>query len=270
MGFFLDQSSASGTVFFNKLKSAIQLNKIIPQYQPVVRLSDGQVSSFEVLARWMDDSLGAVSPNLFIPLAESAKLIRTLTESMVDQVINDLPMITSKFPNAKLAINISPSLFKSNQLLQIFLDRSLRFGHLYKNLDLELVESEMLDKEEETSNQIEQLAQMDLSITIDDYGKNYSSLARLVQLPFSRLKIDQSFVKDLGVKKESRIVIKNIVALANDLGISVVAEGVETVVQFEDLLDLGCEYGQGWYFERDVPVHKIANLPLHYVTLAQP
>lgn len=265
----MDQSSASGTIFFNKLKSAIQSNKIIPQYQPVVRLLDGEISSFEVLARWTDEHFGAVPPSHFIPVAESAKLIRALTESMVDQVINDLPLIKSRFSSAKLAINISPSLFKSNQLLQIFLDRSGECGHLYKNLDLEIVESEMLDKEEDTSNQIERLAQMDLSITIDDYGKNYSSLARLVQLPFNRLKIDQCFVKDLGVKNESRIVIKNIIALSHDLGISVIAEGVETQLQFDALRDLGCEYGQGWYFERDLPVHQVANLPLRYTIPTQ-
>jgi len=129
---------------------------------------------------------------------------------------------------------------------------------------LEIVESEILDKEGDTSHQIEQLAQMNLSITIDDYGKNYSSLARLVQLPFSRLKIDRCFVKDLGVKKESYIVIKNIIALSDDLGISVVAEGVETLLQLKELRDLGCEYAQGWYFERDVPIHQISKLPLHY------
>ena len=260
----MNQASASSTIFFNKLKSAIQFNKIIPQYQPVVRLLDGEVSSFEVLARWTDEHFGAVSPEQFIPVAESAKLIRALTESMLDQVIDDLPVVKARFPNGKLAVNISPSLFKSNQLLQIFSDRFDGCGHLYKSLDLEIVESEMLDKEEDTSHQIERLAQMDLSITIDDYGKNYSSLARLVQLPFSRLKIDQCFVKGLGVKKESHIVIKNIIALSNDLGISVIAEGVETQLQFDALRDLGCEYGQGWHFERDVPIHKIASLPLHY------
>lgn len=260
----MNQASASSTIFFNKLKSAIQFNKIVPNYQPVVRLLDGQISSFEVLARWTDDQYGVVSPEKFIPMAESSKLIGLLTESIVDQVIVDFPRVKARFPQSNIAINISPSLFKANQLLQIFLDRAMEFGHLYKSLDLEIVESEMLDKEDDTSNQIEQLSKMDLSITIDDYGKNYSSLARLVQLPFNRLKIDQYFVKDLGVKKESRIVIKNIVSLASDLGIAVVAEGVETPLQLNELLDLGCDYGQGWYFERDVPAHQVANLPLHY------
>jgi EAL domain-containing protein (putative c-di-GMP-specific phosphodiesterase class I) len=264
MGYFLNQATASSTIFFNKLKSAIQLNKIIPQYQPVIKLLEGEVSSFEVLARWTDEHYGAVSPEKFIPVAESSKLIGLLTESIIDQVIIDLPNIKARFPQIKLAINISPSLFKSNQLLQIFLDRADQFGHLYQSLDLEIIESEMLDKEDETTYQIEQLSKMDLSITIDDYGKNYSSLARLVQLPFNRLKIDQHFVKDLGVKKESRIVIKNIIALANDLGIAVIAEGVETSMQLKELLDLGCEYGQGWYFERDVPVSKLMELPKNY------
>lgn len=260
----MNQDYASSTIFFNKLKNAIEFNKIFPKYQPVVRLIDGHISSFEVLARWTDAQLGAVSPEKFIPVAESARLIKALTESIIDQAIDDLPLIKNRFPEAKLAINISPSLFKANQLLQIFVDRSESCGHLFKCLDLEIVESEMLDSEEEAINQIEQLNRMGLNITIDDYGKNYSSLARLVQLPFNRLKIDQCFVKDLASKKESRIVIKNIIALANDLEISVIAEGIETVEQLDALLDLGCEYGQGWYFSRDVPASEIAKLPLNY------
>jgi len=116
----LNQASAPSTIFFNKLKSAIQFNKIIPQYQPIVRLLDGEVSSFEVLARWTDEHFGVVSPEQFIPVAESAKLISALTESMLDQVIDDLPVVNARFSNSKLSVNISPSLFKSNQLLQIF------------------------------------------------------------------------------------------------------------------------------------------------------
>ena len=230
-----------------------------------MRLLDGHISSFEVLARWTDEVYGAVSPEKFIPVAESAKLIKALTESIINQVVYDLPSIQKRFPNAKLAINISPSLFKGNQLLQLFMSRSESIGHLFKCLDLEIVENEMLDKEEEAISQIEQLVQMGLSITIDDYGKNYSSLARLVQMPFNRLKIDQYFVKDLATKKESRIVVKNIIALANDLEISVTAEGIETPAQLDILLELGCAYGQGWYFERDVPASGIEKLPLNYI-----
>ena len=260
----MTKSQELGTAFFNRLKNAIQFNKIRPQYQPVVRLESGEISSFEVLARWTDDGYGVISPAQFIPMAESARLIKPLTESIVDQAINDMPIIKRSFPKSKLAINISPNLFKNNQLLQIFSDRAPQYKSYFKEIDLEIIESEMLDKEDETTKQIELLNAMGLSITIDDYGKNYSSLARLVQLPFNRLKIDQCFIKNLASTKESRIVVKNIIALANDLDISVIAEGIETSFQHNILLDLGCEYGQGWLYEKDVPVSEIAKLPLNY------
>lgn len=260
----LIENAIPSTLFFNKLKNAIQFNKIRPQYQPVVKLANGVISSFEVLARWTDDSLGVVSPGQFIPVAESSKLIRSLTESIIDQVLVDMPSIKSKFNHIKLAVNISPNLFKSNVLLDIFNARIKQHSHLFSSLDLEIVESEMLDREEETTAQIQLLNQMGLNITIDDYGKNYSSLSRLVELPFNRLKIDQAFVKDLGIKRESTIVVRNILALAADLNISVIAEGIENARQRDALLELGCEYGQGWFYERDVSVGQIHALPMAY------
>lgn len=260
----MDRISTSSTTFFNKLKSAIQNHKITPHYQPVVNLSNGNVSSFEVLARWKDENYGAISPGDFIPVAESAKLIRTLTESILDQLINDLPRIKATFIHAKFAINISPSLFAANQLLQIFNDRSAISGRHFHDIDLEIIENEMLENENETNDQIFELNKMGLNITIDDYGKSYSSLARLVQLPFNRLKIDQSFVKDLGIRREAEIIIRNIIDLANKLDIKVIAEGVENSQQREMLTDFGCDYAQGWLFSAALPFDEIHQLPVKF------
>ena len=246
----------------NKIKMALESGLIKPHYQPVVELLSGKITSFEALARWSDDDFGAVAPDTFIPVAEQTGLITTLTERIVDQVLADLPGIRSRFPDSRVAINISSALFKDSTVVKIFGSRFARAKADYPSLTLEVVEGEILDTDVTAAAQLGALREWGLGLSIDDFGKEYSSHSRLASLSFSNLKIDQDFIQHLDTQKTARIVVKNIISLAQDLGITVTAEGIETIRQREILIELGCGQGQGWLFGAALTAAQLLELPL--------
>jgi EAL domain-containing protein (putative c-di-GMP-specific phosphodiesterase class I) len=248
-------------VLENKLHSALRAKIIVPHYQSIVDLASGKVIGFEALARWHDAELGAVAPDTFIPIIEESGRIKELTDLIVDQIIIDLPTIKKKFPGALVSINVSSLLFADEYLLKLFGQRLVQFKNEYPSLVLEIVEGKIIEANAQVGAQITQLRDWGLGISIDDFGKDYSSHSRLIALPFNHLKIDREFIHQLGKSKNADIVVKNIIDLAQNLGISVTAEGVETQQQRNVLVQLGCHCGQGWYFERDQPLDRLHGLP---------
>ena len=248
-------------VLENKLHSALRAKIIVPHYQSIVDLASGKVIGFEALARWHDAELGAVAPDTFIPIIEESGRIKELTDLIIDQIIIDLPTIKKKFPGALVSINVSSLLFADEYLLTLFGKRLVQFKSDYPSLILEIVEGKIIEANAQVGAQITQLREWGLGISIDDFGKDYSSHSRLIALPFNHLKIDREFIHQLGKSKNADIVVKNIIDLAQNLGISVTAEGVETQQQRNVLVQLGCHCGQGWYFERDQPLDRLHGLP---------
>ena len=248
-------------VLENKLHSALRAKIIVPHYQSIVDLASGTVIGFEALARWHDAELGAISPDTFIPIIEESGRIKELTDLIVDQIIIDLPTIKKKFPSALISINVSSLLFADEYLLKLFGQRLVPFKSEYPSLILEIVEGKIIEANAQVGSQITQLREWGLGISIDDFGKDYSSHSRLIALPFNHLKIDREFIHQLGKSKNADIVVKNIIDLAQNLGISVTAEGVETQQQRNVLVQLGCHCGQGWYFEKDQPLERLHGLP---------
>jgi sensor c-di-GMP phosphodiesterase-like protein len=248
-------------VLENKLHSALRAKIIVPHYQSIVDLASGKVIGFEALARWHDAELGAVAPDTFIPIIEESGRIQELTDLMIDQVMIDLPTIKKKFPGAVVSINVSSLLFADEYLLKLFGQRLMQFKSEYPSLILEIVEGKIIEANAQVGSQITQLREWGLGISIDDFGKDYSSHSRLIALPFNHLKIDREFIHQLGKSKNADIVVKNIIDLAQNLGISVTAEGVETQQQRNVLVQLGCHCGQGWYFEKDQPLERLHGLP---------
>jgi EAL domain-containing protein (putative c-di-GMP-specific phosphodiesterase class I) len=248
-------------VLENKLHSALRAKVIVPHYQSIVDLATGKVIGFEALARWHDAELGAVAPDTFIPIIEDSGRIEELTDLMIDQIVIDLPTIKQKFPGALVSINVSSLLFADQYLLKLFGQRLVQYKSEYPSLILEIVEGKIIEANAQVGSQITQLRDWGLGISIDDFGKDYSSHSRLIALPFNHLKIDREFIHQLGKSKNADIVVKNIIDLAQSLGISVTAEGVETQQQRNVLVQLGCHCGQGWYFERDQPLERLHGLP---------
>lgn len=259
-------------VLENKLHAALRAKIIVPHYQSIVDLPSGKVIGFEALARWHDAELGAVAPDTFIPIIEDSGRIQELTDLMIDQILIDLPTIRKKFPGALVSINVSSLLFADEYLLKLFGQRLVKFKSEYPSLILEIVEGKIIEANAQVGSQITQLREWGLGISIDDFGKDYSSHSRLIALPFNHLKIDREFIHQLGKSKNADIVVKNIIDLAQNLGISVTAEGVETQQQRNVLVQLGCHCGQGWYFEKDQPLERLHGLPATFgpPVVAQP
>jgi diguanylate cyclase (GGDEF)-like protein/PAS domain S-box-containing protein len=244
-----------------KLTHALKEGLIVPYYQPCVELSTGRILGFEALARWTDAELGTISPGEFIEIAEQTNLINFVTVAILNKVMADKPFIDAHFKGATIAVNISPHFFVKQEITTFFANHLERDVDCLDGLVLELTESELSQSPQsiQLHLQLQMLIGMGLKIAIDDFGKGYSSLSRLGSLPFQKLKIDRDFVRDIDNHTNQKIV-KSIIALGTSLGLEIIAEGVETTLQREVLMDNGCHLGQGYLFSKALPLADILKL----------
>jgi EAL domain-containing protein (putative c-di-GMP-specific phosphodiesterase class I) len=249
-------------VLESKLRTALQARGITPHYQPEVDMRTGRITGFEALARWHDAELGDISPSEFIPIAEEHGLIDQVTEVLLEKLIADLPSIRAVFPEAAVAFNASAGLL-SDQKLARFLQSHLGSARSdFSGLILEVTETDLMHSIEGATLQLEAIIAMGVQIAIDDFGKEYSSLARLAHLPIRKLKIDQSFVDALNDEDNIKVV-SSIMALTRTLALDVTAEGVEEEFQCNMLMAMGCWKGQGFLFARPMPLAELLVLPSH-------
>ncbi|MBD3562023.1 EAL domain-containing protein, partial [Planktothrix sp. FACHB-1355] len=226
-------------------------------YQPIVCLSTGKLSGFEALLRWDHPSLGLISPDRFIPIAEETRLIDDLGWWVLQEACRQLKIWQQQFPQKPpLAINVN---FSAVQIKQVDLlhriEEILRESAIpITSFKLEITEScilETLDWEEKT---LKQLKALGINLCIDDFGTGYSSLSRLHEFPIDTLKIDRSFVSRIASDKDDTQIVQTIVTLARSRGMDIVAEGIETLFQLQKLQELGCDFGQGYFIS--MPVDK--------------
>ncbi len=246
----------------SKLRMALQARSITPSYQPEVDMRTGRITGFEALARWHDAELGDISPAEFIPIAEEQALMDQITEVLLEKLIADLPSIRAIFPEATVAFNASPGLLSDQKIVKLL---KSHLGHPapdFCGLILEVTETALMHSVEDATLQLDAIIAMGVQIAIDDFGKEYSSLGRLAQLPIRKLKIDQSFVDALGDEGNAKVV-SSIMALTKTLALDVTAEGVEQESQRSMLLALGCWQAQGFLFARPMPLAEVLALPGH-------
>ncbi|WP_052106498.1 EAL domain-containing protein [Novilysobacter defluvii] len=230
------------------LRRAINSDSFVPFYQPIVRLSDGEVIGHEALLRWRHPTRGLLSPGEFIGLGEDSGLIEEVDWLMYAQVISRLSTVGTGY----ISVNVSPRHFRSPD----FADRLLRLVHTAgadpSRLRIEITEVALLDDAPRAVHTLSVLREHGVMAQLDDFGTGYSALSYLHRFPIECLKIDQSFVAGLigPNRHESIAVVRAIQALAGTLGIHTVGEGVETPEQLEALLELGCGYGQGYLLGR--------------------
>ncbi|MBM3463280.1 MAG: EAL domain-containing protein [Armatimonadetes bacterium] len=241
-------------------------NELVLYYQPIVRLDTLAIVGFEALLRWRHPRRGLVLPGDFIPIAEDAGLIVPIGDFVVREASRQLEDWDEKFaygdtpadgrPHLQtapyIAVNLSTRQFRDPAHIQNLLDR---IGGLHDNrrLQLEITESLLMDKPEQVAELLRKMKEMGARISIDDFGTGYSSLSYLHRFPIDILKVDRAFV-GLIVEGDSNIgIVRAIISLGHELGMNVVAEGVETSRQCYALRDLGCEFGQGYYFSHPVP-----------------
>jgi diguanylate cyclase (GGDEF)-like protein/excisionase family DNA binding protein len=231
-----------------ELWRALERDELTVHYQPILDLRSERIVGFEALARWQHPSRGLVLPVDFIALAEESELIVAIGRVILEKACRQAQVWRSRWPEANLvmSVNLSPRQFSDPDLAN-GIGQVLRQSGLEPcALELEITESSVMDRSEQSLAVLQQLRALGVRIVLDDFGTGYSSLAYLRQLPLDTIKVDRSFVTDLDVKDPNVGIIRAVVSLAHGLGITVVAEGIETDEQARRLRELGCDMGQGF------------------------
>ncbi len=229
-------------------------------YQPIVDLSDGSILGAEALLRWTTSDGERISPGEFIPVAEESGLIIPLGEWVLRQGCRDLRTWLDAGLDLTLAVNLSPRQFFHADVVDSILSAARDSTVSPEQLELELTESAMLVDPEQTARILHRLRNAGFPIAIDDFGTGYSSLERLKQLPVQTLKIDRSFVSDLPGASRDASIVRSVVNLSQNFDMFSLAEGIETMEQWEALRQMGCRRGQGYFFSRPVPGAKFLEM----------
>jgi len=245
----------------NQLRHAIERGELLLHYQPQVALGGGGICGVEALIRWRDPEIGLISPADFIPLAEDTGLIHPIGEWVMRMACRqNKAWQDAGLSPVRMAVNISAHQMTSGLLLSMVQSALKESGLEPQYLEIELTESALMSETELTQKQISGLRQMGVSISLDDFGTGYSSLGYLSRFTLDRLKIDQGFVSNITTDPRSAAIAKATIALAQSLGMTVIAEGVETEGQLGYLRRLGCDEIQGYLFSRPVPADEMALL----------
>ncbi|GMP07866.1 putative bifunctional diguanylate cyclase/phosphodiesterase [Bradyrhizobium sp. TM239] len=253
----LDAKAQSRRKIEVELRDAIQNDVLRPYYQPLIDLQSGRITGFEALVRWPHAERGMISPAEFIPVAEDTGLINPLGGLMLRRACLD----AATWPDdVRVAVNLSPLQFRSGNLLSIVTDALKHSGLPPRRLELEITETLLLEKSAQVLATLHALRALGVRISMDDFGTGYSSLSYLRSFPFDKIKIDQSFVRDLGANREAQAIIRSIVSLGKGLGVTITAEGVETEAELSCLRTEGCDEGQGFLFSKARPNAEIISL----------
>lgn len=242
-----------------RLRGALARNDLHLVVQPVVELASGRIVGGEVLLRWLDEG-SLIGPELFIPLAEETGQIDAIGAWLNTVACGLAAHWRALAPDFILAVNLSPRQLFGRGLLRSLCRAMTEHGLGHGALELEITETVTMSLPRRARRSIRWLRQRGLRLSIDDFGTGHSSLTRLQEITADRLKIDRSFVRGLPDTPHSVTIVRNTIALAHDLGMTVVAEGVETEGQRQLLLELGCDYAQGFLFSRPVAAEEFTHL----------
>lgn len=270
MAMYRGKASSSGAAIFDKsydlnsttnlslaseLKVALAENQLQMYVQPKIDFASGKVSSLEALVRWKHPERGYIFPDQFIPFAEQTGFIQQISLWMLKAAARNISLWQQQAVQIPIAINIST---------RDLIDQDLpnKIETIFKNLNLdcsaialEITESSIMDDPVRALATLDKLAAMDIPLSIDDFGTGYSSLTYLKRLPVSELKIDQSFIFKMAQDDSDKKIVQSTIDLGHNLGLKVVAEGVEDQVVWELLQHMGCDFGQGYYMARPMPAH---------------
>jgi diguanylate cyclase (GGDEF)-like protein len=237
-----------------ELREAIEREDFELYYQPVVDAKTRALCGIEALVRWRHPTRGLISPDKFVPLAETTGLIGPLGEWILRRACAD----AAEWPaHIKLAVNISAIQFKKGNLLEVILRTLMETGFAPDRLELEVTETSLLENQEAHLTTIRQLKNLGISMALDDFGTGYSSVNYLANFPFDKIKIDKSFTQGVLSRRDSKAVVASTLALAQGLGTVTTAEGVETEEQLEYLRAAGVDLVQGYLFGRPVPIAQL-------------
>ncbi|NRT55251.1 putative bifunctional diguanylate cyclase/phosphodiesterase [Sphaerotilus uruguayifluvii] len=243
------------------LREAIERGQLELHFQPKVSLRDWTVTGFEALLRWNHPEHGPISPVEFIPVAEESGLILQMGEWALGQAC----MEAARWPHPlQVAVNISPVQVMAQNLPDAVQRALQRSGLAPHRLELEITESVFINETRGTVERLHALGRLGVQIALDDFGTGYSSLAYLRRFPFDTLKIDRAFVRELLISRDARSIVRNILALAQSLRMTTVAEGVEEPMQVSVLEAEGCDVVQGYYASRPIPAREVLEFVLRW------
>ncbi|WP_100657788.1 putative bifunctional diguanylate cyclase/phosphodiesterase [Alteromonas flava] len=246
----LKESSDARLRLETKLRDAITNEELEVYLQPIVDLSSGQIVKAEALLRWFQTDGEAIAPDVFIPVAEQTGLIYPLGKWVITEVCKILAGFKARNINIKLAMNVSPRQVSERHLFEFIKATAERLGVDAQKLELELTEGVLVDNYQKAQKLLKSLRDMGVTISVDDFGTGYSSLAYLKHLPIDHLKIDRSFISDLDQDDDDRAIVLAILAMASQLKLTVIAEGVETVAQQQFLKEHLCTSAQGYLYAK--------------------
>jgi diguanylate cyclase (GGDEF)-like protein/PAS domain S-box-containing protein len=245
----MDTAAEERLMLKNKLRRAFERDELRLHYQPKYNLQTGRISGVEALVRWDLPDRGLVFPSDFIPLAEETNLILQVGDWVLNRVCSDYREWQRFVPSpCRVSVNLSLRQLQQQRFLEGVRNTFRRHGISPTCLELEITETTLMEDTDRTIRILDALYGMGLHLAIDDFGTGYSSLSALQQFPISTLKIDQSFVRDLGVDRDNAAIVRTIIQMAHSLKLEVVAEGVESQDQLEFLRSQRCDHAQGHLF----------------------
>jgi diguanylate cyclase (GGDEF)-like protein len=246
----MDAKAQARRLVETDLKRAIPAGELDLFYQPLVNVTSRRIVGFESLIRWRHADKGMISPAEFIPIAEEVGLIIQIGEWALRRAC-DTALLWPE--DIKVSVNLSPVQFRDKNLVQVVKSVLQSSGLAPQRLDLEITETALVQDIDFTVKVLHELREMGVHVSLDDFGTGYSSLSYLRSFPFDKIKIDQSFVRDLSTRPDCLAIVKSVTTLGDNLGMSTLAEGVETEENLAILRELGCQEAQGYLFSRPVP-----------------
>ncbi|HEX9496135.1 MAG TPA: EAL domain-containing protein [Candidatus Limnocylindria bacterium] len=241
-----------------ELRQAIDKNELLLFYQPIVDVASGQTLNTEALLRWRHPARGLMMPDHFMPAVERSGLIRPVFGFALSSALRQCAAWRGDGLDLRVAVNLSVRNLLDPGLVDVVAEAIQRSGITASRLSLEITESMLMVDPERALKSLTRLRNMGISLSIDDFGTGYSSLAYLQRLPVYAVKVDQSFIRDMGVDVSSRAIVGATIDLAHRLGLKVIAEGVETQAAYDELRAMGCDAAQGYLMARPLPPDALA------------
>ncbi len=259
--FFFDELNTDANrliLLDSEMRKAIESKEFILHFQPKVNIKENRIIGFEALVRWKSEKLGFVSPAEFIPYAEETGLIIPISEIIIEKACEELVNLRNAgYYKLPISINISSIHFQQTNFLESIQKILERNNTSAQNFEIEVTERTVMNNDTDTISKLVRLKQLGFKISIDDFGTGYSSLSYLVRFPVDYLKIDKSFIQHIVNLADKQAVVDAIIQMAHRLNMQVIAEGVESSQQLNQLNQMGCDYIQGYYYSKPVPMEEL-------------
>ena len=252
-----DNRSINQLTVLSELKQAIANEELCLFYQPKIDINSGKTVSFEALIRWQHPDKGMQFPDTFIPQAEQTGLIKPLTIWTLQEALKQIQNWKSRGIVLPIAVNLSQRLLSQEHLAVLIGDMLREYNVEPYMLELEITESAVMSEAGGALEMMQQLSGLGIPLSIDDFGTGFTSLSQLKDLPVNTLKIDKSFVLNMSDSKHDATIVNSIIHLAHNMGQMVVAEGIEDFLVWDELKEMGCDIGQGFYMARPMPANEV-------------